>query len=426
MSRYQRDLVKTAIPGFKTSSSNGKPTRNLRTDFLAPGLTVGRRGHTLPTFDDLLRGLQRLPSGLDARGLTQCLSWYMNNRDAFTPKLELNVLHTQSLIRALREPHKPFGPQNLDRNALEEWRAKGTIESVEIEEKSHNYKGVASRSNESRRTQLHLNLDDDNVSMDLNLTIRHMLLFPSLAILHLERAALEMYIQKAEHRQAVRESEAAKRRLEENWAAEKEDLADEESVQVDDPVAEPLVAEPQQPYRIPKCPVSVDTDKLSVQKKPATPTSPCDQPAPRRLAPAPSRSLVPAPPRLDYTTHANLRWAAPREASAYKPPHQSSVNVAPDQLPQQQVQQMQPSLYSWQDYQNRQPEPRPSLPRQNVRPHVSDGAFGYREQHPRRGHDYDEYPSRGHEHDHHAPQEHGYDGYAPREHERYGNIVRRW
>jgi hypothetical protein len=390
MNRYQRDLVKTAIPGFKTSSSKGKLTRDLRTDFIAPGPTVERRGYTLPAFDDLLRGLQRLPSGLDARGLTQCLSWYMDNRDAFTPKLELNVLHTQSLIRALREPRKPFGPQNLDRNALEEWREKGTIESVEIEEKSHNYKGVASGSNENRRTQLHLDLDDDNVSMDLNLTVRHILLFPSLAILHLERSALEMYIQKTENRQAARESEATKRRLGERRAAGKEVLANDKAIQADDPVVEPPAAEPQQPYRIPKRPVLIDTDTLSVYKKPAIPTGPRNPSTPGRLAPAPPRSLLPAPPRLDPTTHANLRWVAPGRDSAYMPPRQSSVNVAPDRLQQQQ---MQPGLYSWRDCQDRQPEPRPSLPRQHVRPHFSGGAFGYGEQHPRRGHDYDEYPS---------------------------------
>jgi hypothetical protein len=215
MNNYQRDLVKIALPGFKTTSYKGKSDRNLRTDHLAPGRTVERRGHTLPTFDDLLRGLQRLPSGLDARGLTQCLSWYINNRDTFTPKLELNVLHTQSLIRALREPLKPFGPQNLDRNALEVWRDKDTFETVEIEEKSHNYKGVASASNECRRSQLHLNLDEDDVSMVLDLPVRHILLFPGLAICHgMTSAALQMGIRKTENHKATREGGAMKRELE--------------------------------------------------------------------------------------------------------------------------------------------------------------------------------------------------------------------
>jgi hypothetical protein len=446
MSRYQRDLVKTAIPGFKTSSYKGKSTPNLRTDDLVPSPTVERRGHTLPTFDDLLRGLQRLPSGLDARGLTQCLSWYMNNRDTFTPKLELNVLHTQSLIRALREPLKPFGPQNLDRNALEEWREKGTIESVEIEENSHNYKGVTIGSDENSRTQLHLNLDEEDVFMDLNLSVRHILLLPYLAIFHgMRSTALKMGIQKAENRRAAREGEVTKRGLEAKWAAEKEDLVEKELSQVDDPVAEPPAAESQQPYRIPKRPAPVEADVLSVHKKPTIPTGPSNPFVPRRLAPAPPRPLLPAAlPRLDYTTNANLRWFAPRTASAYMPPHQSSVNAVPDQLPQQQVQQvyqMQPGLCPSQAYQIRQTEPYSSFPRESSRSYSSGEAFSHIEQHPRREYEHDQdarrehaYARREHEHYQYLRREHGYDHYAPQDHEylrreheydQHGNAVRR-
>jgi hypothetical protein len=112
LNNYQRDTVKTVIVGFKTSSYKGKSDRNLRTEHLVSGPHIKslRKGYTLPTFEDLVRGLQRLPSGLDARGLSQCLSWYLNICDSFSPKLELNVLHAQSLIRALRQPLKPFGP----------------------------------------------------------------------------------------------------------------------------------------------------------------------------------------------------------------------------------------------------------------------------------------------------------------------------
>jgi hypothetical protein len=97
MNSYQRDTVKTVLPGFKTATYKGKADRDLRVDHLAPGphIEKTRKGFTLPTFEDLVHGLQRLPSGLDARGLTQCLSWYLNMRDSFTPKLALNVLHSR-------------------------------------------------------------------------------------------------------------------------------------------------------------------------------------------------------------------------------------------------------------------------------------------------------------------------------------------
>jgi hypothetical protein len=436
MNNYQRDLVKITLPGFKTTSYKGKSDRNLRTDHLAPGRTVERRGHTLPTFDDLLRGLQRLPSGLDARGLTQCLSWYMNNRDTFTPKLELNVLHTQSLIRALREPLKPFGPQNLDRNALEEWRDKDTFETVEIEEKSHNYKGVASASNECRRSQLHLNLDEDDVSMVLDLPVRHILLFPGLAICHgMTSAALQMGIQKAENRQAAREGEATKRELEKKWAAGKEDVEEEEHVEVDNPVAAPSAAEPQQPYRMPKRPLPVDVGSLCAHKKPAVPTGPRNPSAPRLLAPVPPRSLASAPPRPAYTTYTNRRWVAPgmdfayapyHQSSAYAPSHQSSgygpLHGSYASLDQQhQQQQIQPDPHARQVYQ----DPRSSDPRRNGRPtSFARPVAGYGEHYTPPSHEHDQYTPR----DQYLPRGHEYDQRPLREHEydQYGNVVRRW
>jgi hypothetical protein len=444
MNNYQRDLVKIALPGFKTTSYRGKSDRNLRTDHLAPGRTVERRGHTLPTFDDLLRGLQRLPSGLDARGLTQCLSWYINNRDTFTPKLELNVLHTQSLIRALREPLKPFGPQNLDRNALEEWRDKDTFETVEIEEKSHNYKGVASGSNEHRRSQLHLNLDEDDVSMVLDLPVRHILLFPGLAICHgMASAALQMGIQKAENRQAAREGEATKRELEKKWAAGKEDVEEEEHMEVDNPVAALPAVELQQLYRMPKRPLPVEVGSLSAHMKPAIPIGPRNPSAPRLhapapprlLAPAPPRSLAPLPPRPAYTTYTNRRWVAPGVDFAYAPYHQSSANAPSHQSSgygplhgsyasldqQQQQQQMQPAPHPRRVYQ----DPRTSDPRQNGRPTpFTRPTAGYGEQYVPPSHGYDQYTPRyqylprGYEYDQRPLREHEYD--------QYGNVVRRW
>jgi hypothetical protein len=359
----------------------------------------------------------------------------MNNRDMFTPKLELNVLHTQSLIRALREPLKPFGPQNLDRNALEEWRDKDTFETVEIEEKSQNYKGVASASNEYRRSQLHLNLDEDHVSMVLDLPVRHILLFPGLAICHsMTSAALQMGIRKTENHKATREGEAMKRELEKQWVAEKEDVEEEEHMEVDNPVAAHPAAEPQQPYRMPKRPLPVDVGSLYTHKKPAIPTGPRNPSAPRLLAPAPPRSLAPLLPRPAYTTYTNRRWVpgmdfayAPyRQSSAYAPSHQSSgygpLHGSYASLDQQhQQQQMQPDPHARRVYQ----DPRSSDPRQNGRPtSFARPAAGYGEQYVPPSHGYDQYTPR----DQYLPRGHEYDRRPLREHEydQYGNVVRRW
>src|SRR3954466_7745528 len=98
MSQFQRNTVKTSIPGFKTESYHGKHTRSLCTSHLSPGkyITERRDGFTVPSFDDLLRGLVNLPCGLDARDLTECLKWYLSVCDTFTPALEFTVLHVQA------------------------------------------------------------------------------------------------------------------------------------------------------------------------------------------------------------------------------------------------------------------------------------------------------------------------------------------
>jgi hypothetical protein len=371
MNNYQRDVVKTAIPGFKTSSHRGNSDRNLRTDHLAPGPYVEsmRKGYTLPTFEDLLRGLRHLPSGLDARGLTQCLSWYLKIRDTFTPELELNVIHTQSLIRALRQPLKPFGPQNLDRNALEAWRNKETFETFDIEDKKREFTGIVAGSNKQRRTQLHLNLDENDVSMNITLPIRHVLTFPFLALHGVVSTALKMGIEKAEIREASRKVEVTKRALEARWAAEKEDneKPNVEDMQVDDTTTEPATQESKETNHIPKRPRPVDTDRLSVHKKQAISTGPRSVNVSRRLAPT--------PPRPQDTTYLNRSWNSSAPSSAYAPQHQ---------------QQPRPSdPYARRDYQARQPDPRSDAPRQHSRSSLSGGAFGHGGQHPSPIHDYD-------------------------------------
>lgn len=216
MNQIQRDSVKNVITGFKTDTTKGKHDANLHTDHLEPGRCIAekRSGYILPTFDDLLRGLHHLPSGLDARGLTECLRWYLEFRNSFTPKLDLNVLHTQALIRALRIPLKRFGPQNLDCNALEEWKVWGKFEERKVFYESAKPASAKVDNTEQKRSQLHMNLDDHEVKLDIQLPLRHILVFPFLGLHGVVGEALKLGIEKAENRKAERKSAEGRRMLE--------------------------------------------------------------------------------------------------------------------------------------------------------------------------------------------------------------------
>ncbi|KAF1850590.1 uncharacterized protein K460DRAFT_391061 [Cucurbitaria berberidis CBS 394.84] len=315
MNVYQRDSVKSTIPTFKTIGYKGKSDNNLYTEGLALGkfLETTRQQFTVPSFDDLLSGLQHMPTGLDARGLTQCLAWYLKSRDLFTPRLELNVLHTQALIRALRQPLKPFGPQNLDRNALKEWRDNGSFEAVGVQEEpkpKHNL----NEQEEQKRTKLHMDLDDDSVQLKLRLPIRHILTFPFLAINTVVGEALKMGIKKAEVRQAVREGQTGRRALDAKSATrrteERHTEVQEEGVAAKEGSKafnreQHTGMEEKKPYRIPKRPRPTEESQAqgSSVKKPRT--------TPAAKSHIPSRS--PMPPRLyaGHTPHAYARQSFP-------------------------------------------------------------------------------------------------------------------
>jgi hypothetical protein len=296
MNNCQRDIVKTNLRGFKTGTMNGRGDRNLRTSHLVSGPHIEsmRKGYTLPTFEDLVRGLHRLPSGLDARGLTQCLAWYLDMRHTFTPRLDLNVLHAQSLIRALRQPIKPFGPQNLDRNALEEWRHQGTFESVVIETRARGEKVVSEKVETLRRSRLHLNLDDDDVEMHLKTPVRNILTFPFLALHGVVAQALRLGIEKAEMRGAARKGCTGKKELEAKWAARTTEAGDVDAEGEDDDD----LPEPTKPYRIPKRTRPVQTEDLLASKKSA------------------SRTLAPARSREHDTTQVDGTWYMPVQQQA--------------------------------------------------------------------------------------------------------------
>jgi hypothetical protein len=195
------------IPHFKTSEGGfkGKPDRNLNTAHLTPGTRIEqmRKGFVVPTFNDLLKGLKYLPTGLDARGLTQCLMWYLNHRDMFTPRLEFNVLHTQSLIRVLQQPLKEYGPQNLDMNALEEWKIKGKYTEKKVEDEKRSYTIPERKTDELKRPKLEVSLNKESVQVHVPLQLRHVLTFPLMAMINMAAEGLAMGVEKAEARKAV-------------------------------------------------------------------------------------------------------------------------------------------------------------------------------------------------------------------------------
>ncbi|KAF1835904.1 hypothetical protein BDW02DRAFT_261599 [Decorospora gaudefroyi] len=252
MNTFQRDTVKRLLPDFKTDILKGKHDRKLHTAHLTPGRYVQdqRTGFTVPTFDNLLCGLKHLPSGLDARGLTECLVWYLSFRDSFTPKLDLNVLHTQALIRALRLPLKPFGPQNLDCNALKEWKEKGRFEERKVGYESKNPTATTEKIEQHGRTRLHMNLDNHEVKLDVTLPLRHILTFPFLALHNVLGSALKLGIEKAENRKAERQSaelspEGEQVATGETTEAEKEKTREKKEKEKE-----------KEPYRIPKRPLT--------------------------------------------------------------------------------------------------------------------------------------------------------------------------
>jgi hypothetical protein len=367
MNGYQRDAVKISLPGFKTTTYKGKSDHNLRTDRLKPGQLIHvRKGYTLPTFDDLVRGLQRLPSGLDARGLTQCISWYLHYRDTFTPRLDLNVLHAQPLIRALREPLRPFGPQNLDRNALEEWRSKGTFETQELEDKNQGHQEAAfAEVGPSGRSQLHINVDTEDVALHHKLPLRHLFTFPFLSMQNMVGKALKLGIKKAEARKEARlKAEKEKIALKAKKKEELERKNKKNAGEVTQEEASKL------PFKPPKRPLPVDAGLLSSHKKPKVATNSrtslpvSSHKKPRvdtssRSPRPPLRKLAPAPPRpaaSPYTQGAspNYRdWNSSTPWSAYAPPPQMEDNVYGRRGHHPQ---MENNVYGHREYQPRQPE----------------------------------------------------------------------
>ncbi|KAG9198565.1 hypothetical protein G6514_009806 [Epicoccum nigrum] len=216
MNQIQRDTVMRILPNFKTTGYEGKEDPNSYTDQLKPGAYLEKKfkGYTPPTFDDLLRGLTSLPQGSDAGPLTQCLSWYLRVCNAFTPKLELNVLHSQALIRALRQPSNHIGKPNLNRLALDQWRVRGTFPSNErmaLMEITAESKGHFQQ-RRPPKASLDIRSDPIRLESQVNITIRHVLTFPFLAFHRVVAEASKAGIHKAETQKALRSSTTTPRK----------------------------------------------------------------------------------------------------------------------------------------------------------------------------------------------------------------------
>ncbi|KAF2122230.1 hypothetical protein BDV96DRAFT_627350 [Lophiotrema nucula] len=171
----------------------GRPTGSRRdqyTDFLRPSQRIAKRKFTVPTFDDLVAGLKRLPP--DGRVLTQCVEWYLKNKNAFHPPLELNVLHAQSLYRALQIPLEPLAIdiRNLDHAALSNWQKKERnfeekpAEMTKSTHRADDTEPLQARS--SNALELTIAADGERVQdvrLHKSVGLRHVLLCPALSIL---------------------------------------------------------------------------------------------------------------------------------------------------------------------------------------------------------------------------------------------------
>ncbi|KAL6704942.1 hypothetical protein ACN47E_007487 [Coniothyrium glycines] len=300
MNNYQRDAVKNTLPDFRTADYRGTPDSNLSTDDLARGKTIEDmcRGYTLPTFDDLLRGLQHMPTGLNARGLTQCLNWYADMRDTFSPTLEMNVLHAQALISALRQPLEPLGTRNLDRYALQEWREKGWFEEARVARRLP-VCGVEEKESEVDRPQLLMDLDRQNVLLRHRLPLRHVFTFPFLAVHEVVGEALRMGIRKAEARRVEREREEvnAARRQGADPESHIAQLVEEKQYAAAEHEEHTAPARPAAPQDPDSHPISLDAMTRNRVRR----HSP-EQPVIQRMHTVPGAALPPRPARPPLVT----------------------------------------------------------------------------------------------------------------------------
>ncbi|KAF2127688.1 hypothetical protein P153DRAFT_432769 [Dothidotthia symphoricarpi CBS 119687] len=191
-------------PLLPSTLPSSRPTHTLHTTHLTPP----HPQTTIPTLSALLNGLKNLPSGPSARDLTHVLTWYQCIRATFHPPLDLNVLHTQALVRALRRPLRSYGPQNLDRIALEEWRGGGFVECAVVRRGEVGVEDEGKGDGERRKQScVEVDLLREEVRAHVVLPVRHVLLFPFVAVQGLVGEALRRGVERAEGRREGRREE---------------------------------------------------------------------------------------------------------------------------------------------------------------------------------------------------------------------------
>ncbi|KAF2277394.1 uncharacterized protein EI97DRAFT_457419 [Westerdykella ornata] len=200
----------------EVSKGKIKATSDLRTEALSTSPLPPTATLTPPKFTALTSSLANLPTGLAARDFTVAIRWWLTHRNAFTPPLEFNVLHARPLIQALRIPVKSVGRRNLDKVILEEWRVKGgTFEecatggTAQEGDSGSNDEKTGQGSCEAgggKGNRLEIDVNKRIVRRQVEVKLRHVLTFPFLALLSLAGDALELGIEKAEARKAMRDS----------------------------------------------------------------------------------------------------------------------------------------------------------------------------------------------------------------------------
>jgi hypothetical protein len=223
-----RDFFRQAIrgndPTFKVTDLEPKADLNLYTEGFYSTQFIESRGYTVPTFDDLLKGLKFLPTGLDARELTQCLVWYLNSADLFTPRLELNVLHVQSLVRALKLPLKDYGFRNLDIIGLNEFHEhdgypnsrqadnerivcnkETETDESRVKKKGYGVKDAQLGVEKGKHITLHIDSSNGTITTTVPISVRSIFQLPFMSMYGMVAVALRMGIENALTKKALRE-----------------------------------------------------------------------------------------------------------------------------------------------------------------------------------------------------------------------------
>lgn len=172
---------------------------------------LGGQG-SVPSFEQLVEGVRRMPVGIGRRHLSSVLEWYVGVRDSFTPRLELNVLHTRALVQAMRFPLRRYGPQNVDAAVLSSYRRGGgdaisgpipmpLSPSLSL---PSSLPSLHTGDKKREKSKITLNVPRQTVEVEVSLRVGSVLLMPYFGVGGLFCAALEWGVGRAEGRRRGR------------------------------------------------------------------------------------------------------------------------------------------------------------------------------------------------------------------------------